>query len=103
MCDLGLGVLERGFKDGLAQGLERGIEQGVEQGVARGLAQGLEQGVERGLAQGLEQGIEKGDILARQDVARTLLSMGNGMSIETVAMSTKLSIDEVKKIQQELL
>ena len=35
MCNLSVGVMEKGMKRGIAQGMEQGIEQGIERGEAR--------------------------------------------------------------------
>lgn len=69
-----------------------GIKIGIQRGMEQGLEQGLEQGREQGLKQGLRQGIHL--------VASTLLEQG--ADIEFVAKVTKLDLNEVKRLQQEL-
>ena len=73
MCDLSLGVMERGYEKGVAVGISRGMAQGI--------------------AQGIQQGRQREKI----ETARNFLNMG--LTVEQVAQGTQLSIAEVQKIK----
>ena len=49
---------------------------------------------------GIEQGREEGQLAAKFETARNLLSMG--LSIEQIAQATGLDIEEVTQIQTQL-
>ena len=51
---------------------------------------------------GMEEGIKKGQRKANKETASALLKMGI-MSIEQVAEVTKLGVEEVKKLKQDLM
>lgn len=55
-------------------------------------------GLEKGLAQGLEQGLEQGDRQAREAIARNLLGV---LDVETIALKTGLSVDQIHSLAAE--
>ncbi|MDC3416657.1 hypothetical protein [Aquibacillus salsiterrae] len=62
--------------------------------------EGEEKGEKKGIEKGIDQGIEKGREQERKSVARNMLE--EGMSVELVAKCVALSIDEVKKVAEEM-
>ncbi len=59
-----------------------------------------QEGFEKGIEQGIEQGIEKGAYLEKINTAKELLLIGT--DVRFIAKITKLSIDEIEKIQKEM-
>jgi predicted transposase/invertase (TIGR01784 family) len=55
---------------------------------------------EKGREKGVEEGIEKGIEKSKFDVAQNLLKMGD--SVEKVAKATKLPIEEIQKLKNDL-
>ena len=60
----------------------------IAKGIAQGIAQGIEQGIEQGIAQGRSE--------AEFSIAKKLLI--KGMSVDFIAETTGLSIEEIQKI-----
>ncbi|WP_027002855.1 hypothetical protein [Hugenholtzia roseola] len=58
------------------------------------------QGLQKGELRGLEKGLEKGKLEARRELAISCLQ--DGLSVEKTAKLTKLSIEEVRKLSEEL-
>lgn len=82
--------------DAEKEALARGIEKGMEEGLERGIEKGLEQGIEKGLEQGIEKGIER----KSNEIIENMLS--NNFTYEQVSLATNKSIEEIKKIAEEL-
>lgn len=74
--------------------LEEGLAKGREEGLEEGLAKGREEGLEEGLAKGREEGLAKGREEERLEIARKLKV--NGVSTETIATVSGLSVEEVE-------
>lgn len=73
-----------------------GMQLGKEQGMEIGLEQGLEQGMEKGL----EKGLEQGQLESRMEIAKNLFN--TDMSIEKISEVTGLTINEVKKLKENM-
>ncbi len=73
-------------------GEEKALKRGLEEGLQKGLKQGLEQGLE----EGLEQGLEQGELLARQEMARTML--GEALPPELISKFTGFSKEEIEAL-----
>ena len=95
---------EKVYRDWLAEGREEGFEQGREEGREQGRAEGLEEGREQGRAEGREKGRAEGrelgisegkDEKAREDAIGLY---ENGVSVEIIAKSLKLSEEKVREI-----
>ena len=82
--------------DAEKEALARGIEKGMEEGLERGIEKGLEQGIEKGLEQGIEKGIER----KSNEIIENMLS--KNMNINLISEITNKSIEEIKKIAEEL-
>lgn len=61
---------------------------------------GREEGLAKGRKEGRKEGILKGNNAARREIARELLK--ETKSYEKVASQVKLSIEEIKKIADEM-
>lgn len=86
------------YKEGKA-GIEimcRLWEEAKQEGIAEGLQKGMEQGIEQGIEKGMEQGMEKG-----KREAVKLLVQDRQYSIEKIAEMFGLTVEEVKKLQNE--
>lgn len=69
--------------------------------VDRAKNQAFEQGIERGLEQGIEQGIEQG---RRENALKTAFEMKKeGIPVEQIIKFTKLSVEEIQMLEQEVL
>ena len=68
--------------------------------LARSIEKGMEEGLERGIEKGLEQGIEKGIERKSNEIIENMLS--NNFTYEQVSLATNKSIEEIKKIAEEL-
>ena len=55
--------------------------------------------INKGRQEGLQEGRQEGEVLTRQEIARNLLA--TGLSPEEVSSATRLSLDEVKALQQK--
>ena len=80
---------------GLAEGRAEGKAQGLAEGRAEGRAQGLAEGRTEGRAQGLVEGAKK------QIIEDAKSFYANGASIELIANSLKITLDEVKEIVKD--
>ena len=64
-----------------------------------GVEQGIEQGIQKGIQEGIEQGIQEG---IEQNRIQMIIDLNNnGVPLDIISKSSKLSIDEVKKIIEE--
>ena len=87
--------LEKGKAEGEAIGLEKGEAIGLERGKTEGEAIGLEKGKAEGEAIGLEKGEAK---LKAKEEAMVLNSHKAGISVETIATITNLTVEQIKEI-----
>ena len=92
---------EEGKEEGIEIGKEQGIEIGKEQGIEIGKEQGIEIGKEQGIEIGKEQGIEIGKEQTKKEIVKTMTK--ENMPIETIMKATKLSREEIEKIQKNEL
>ncbi len=76
----------------LAQKLDDATEKGREEGKE----EGIQIGHEKGRAEGIQIGAEKGEKQAKITVAKNLLKAG--VSIDIIAQTTGLTVDEVKDL-----
>lgn len=88
---------------GIKQGIQQGIEQGIEQERKRNeeamisLKQAtINMGIKQGIQQGIEQGIEQASKVA------AIRMIKKGMSFEDISEITELSVESLKKIEEEL-
>ena len=65
------------------------------------LEDALKEGHEKGLKQGLEQGLEQGEKRKEREIIMNLLK--NDLPYSLISNSTGLTIDEIKKIEEESL
>jgi len=71
-------------------------EKRLEEALEKGLEKGIEQGIEKGIEQGIEQG-------SRETLINTVNEMiKNGIDIEMISKVTKLSNEEIKKIEESI-
>ncbi len=89
---------KEGKEEGIEIGKEQGIEIGKEQGIEIGKEQGIEIGKEEGIEIGKEQGIEIGKEQNQKEIVKTMTK--ENMPIETIIKVTKLSREEIEKIQK---
>ena len=71
-------------------------EEAFEDGVERGYKKGVEHGIKHGIEQGIEQGVKQNTI----DVAKAMLQ--ENCNVDLICKVTKLSLDEVEKLKEEL-
>ena len=90
---------KEGKEEGIEIGKEQGIEIGKEQGIEIGKEQGIERGKEEGIEIGKEQGIEIGKEQNQKEIVKTMTK--ENMPIETIIKVTKLSREDIEKIQKE--
>lgn len=90
---------KEGKEEGIEIGKEQGIEIGKEQGIEIGKEQGIEIGKEEGIEIGKEQGIEIGKEQNQKEIVKTMTK--ENMPIETIIKVTKLSREDIEKIQKE--
>ena len=67
-------------------------QEGMKIGIARGRAEGMEEGINKGRAEGAEA--------EKIELAKNALE--NGLDVEMVSNITKLPIDEINKIKNEM-
>lgn len=91
-------IFDAGKDIGRKEGKEEGIEIGKEQGIEIGKEQGIEIGKEEGIEIGKEQGIEIGKEQNQKEIVKTMTK--ENMPIETIIKVTKLSREEIEKIQK---
>ena len=84
--------LERGREEGRAEGREEGRAEGREEGRAEGRAEGRVEGH----AEGLEEGLKKGRMEGVRQIVQQMRA--NGVSDETIAQLTGLSIAEINDL-----
>ena len=77
------------------------VRKAEERGVEQGIDQGIELGIERGIEQGIELGAEQGAETKAGEIALNLLKMG--LSVEQIADSTGLTVEEIEEIRDNLL
>ena len=71
-------------------------EAGILLGMQRGMKRGMQQGMQKGIERGMQQGIQKGLYNAKIETAKKLIPMG--LSYESIAQATGLSMEEVLKL-----
>ena len=76
---------------------EEGKAKGLAEGKAEGLAEGLAEGEAKGKAEGKAEGLAEGKAEEQQRIARRLLAAG--LSVELVAESTDLPVEQVLALQ----
>ena len=81
-----------------AEGRLKGETEGWAKGKAEGEAKGWAKGKAEGVAEGEAKGKAEGELLGRQETARAMLR--EGMSPESVARFTRLSLDEVEALKK---
>lgn len=91
MCNLSVGIFERGWNQGVTAGMTKGLEQGL----AKGLEKGREEGLEKGRVQGREEGRKE---LTRAFVMQ-LLEMH--MPLSFILQATKCNEKEIRDIAEE--
>ena len=91
---------KEGIEIGKEQGIEIGKEQGIEIGKERGIEIGREQGIEIGKEQGIEIGKEQGIEQNKKEIANSMLK--ENIPIETIMKVTKLSREEIEKLEKEM-
>ena len=57
----------------------------------------VKQGIEKGLEQGIKKGIKKGINQEKKEIAKNMLN--ENIDIETISRVTKLTLDEIKSIE----
>ena len=77
-------------------GKDIGFKSGEEHGIKKGKKEGIEIGREQGIEIGKEQGIEQN----KKEIANSMLK--EKMPIETIMKVTKLSREEIEKIEKEM-
>ena len=95
-------VREKAWAEGIAEGVAKGEAKGEAKGWAKGKAEGKAEGWAKGKAEGKAEGVAegeaKGKLLGRQETARAMLR--EGMSPESVARFTRLSLDEIEALKE---
>lgn len=89
-----------GFKSGEEHGIKKGKKEGIEIGREQGIEIGKEQGIEIGKEQGIEIGKEQGIEQNKKEIANSMLK--EKMPIETIMKVTKLSREEIEKLEKEM-
>ena len=77
-------------------GKDIGFKSGEEHGIKKGKTEGIEIGREQGIEIGKEQGIEQN----KKEIANSMLK--EKMPIETIMKVTKLSREEIEKLEKEM-
>ena len=89
-------IFDAGKDIGFKRGEEHGIKKGKKEGIEIGREQGIEIGKEQGIEIGKEQGIEQN----KKEIANSMLK--EKMPIETIMKITKLSREEIEKLEKEM-
>ena len=89
-----------GFKSGEEHGIKKGKKEGIEIGREQGIEIGKEQGIEIGKEQGIEIGKEQGIEQNKKEIANSMLK--ENIPIETIMKVTKLSREEIEKLEKEM-
>ncbi len=89
-------------KDSYFQSLKvyRDLHNVIDTAESEGIKKGIELGIEKGIEIGVEKGKLEGEKQKSIEIAKELLE--DGMPLEKISKITKLSIDEIEKIQEEL-
>ena len=77
-------------------GKDIGFKSGEEHGIKKGKKEGIEIGREQGIEIGKEQGIEQN----KKEIANSMLK--ENIPIETIMKITKLSREEIEKLEKEM-
>ena len=77
-------------------GKDIGFKSGEEHGIKKGKKEGIEIGREQGIEIGKEQGIEQN----KKEIANSMLK--ENIPIETIMKVTKLSREEIEKLEKEM-
>ena len=90
--------MKKEYEDSLKayRDVKNSIDTALEKGREEGMAKGMEKGMAKGLEKGREEGMEKEKI----STARRLLSMG--LSEEQVSTATELSLEEIRKLREQV-
>ncbi|MGL9717625.1 MAG: hypothetical protein ACR5K9_02855 [Wolbachia sp.] len=88
--------LNQKFNEGKKEGIQIGKERGIQIGHGKGREEGILIGEERGI----QIGHEKGEMKAKIAVAKNLLKAG--VSVDLIAESTSLSLDEIEQLKEEV-
>ena len=72
-----------------------------EEGMQKGLEKGLQKGRQEGREEGMEEGLQKGRQEEKEEVVLSMLE--NGFDLDSISKVTKLSKEEIKKIQNKEL
>ena len=81
-------------------GLQQGILEGYERGQVEGHELGLKDGIEQGKKEGLEIGKKEGLEIGKKELAVSLIK--NGVSLELISKSSDYSVEDLKKIMEEI-
>jgi predicted transposase YdaD len=84
------------MQKGMQKGMQQGMQKGMQQGMQKGMQQGMQKGMQQGMQKGMQQGMHKKEI----EIVRKALKAG--FSIESIAMLSGLSIDEIRKKQARM-
>ena len=76
---------------------QQGVLQGMQQGMQQGRLQGQQEGIQQGRLQGRQEGIQQGSREMQLQIARDMLNAN--MSMQQVAVLTKLTLPEVQQLQ----
>ena len=84
------------FRQRQAEALAEGISKGRKEGLSKGLSKGRKEGLSLGLSKGRKEGLSKGILQEKLSLAKGFLK--KGVSVETIAEVTGLTIDEIKAL-----
>ena len=94
-------VIQTGWIEGKAEGKAEGIKEGKAEGRAEGIAEGIKEGkaegIKEGKIEGMKEGMKEGERKGKLEVARSLKQMG--LSVESIAVATGLSIDDIEYLE----
>ena len=79
-------------QEGMQEGMQKGRQEGRQEGIQEGLQKGIQKGKEEGIQEGLQKGVQEG----QAKLIKNLLAAG--MSIEQIALATKLTSCEVERL-----
>ena len=85
MCNLSVGIMEKGIKEGMEKGIKEGMEKGIKEG--------MEKGIKKGMEEGMEKGIKLTKSVIRLDA--------EGYAVSDIATELQMSEEEVEKILEE--
>lgn len=72
----------------------------AQQLMEKGKLEGMQQGMQKGMQQGMQKGMHKGMHKKEMEIVQKALAAG--LSLETIAMISGLSIDEIRQIQSKM-